>query len=155
MISRFIKNNFKVILAIIITAIICISGAVFATGYFARDITYKNGKNVEEALNELYLRKEEKCISKKVTIVNGANNIDIGFIPKRMLLTNEQNGIFIVYDESISKTHVFMKYEYNGKTYLDANEITDSITGSTHIGKIDSTVIFYGTGTLEWNLIAE
>lgn len=47
------KKNFKIIIAIIITAIICTSGTVYAVSYMAKDIKYKD-KTVEDALNELY-----------------------------------------------------------------------------------------------------
>lgn len=51
--KTYLKNNFKILLAIIVTAIVCISGSVYATmQYQANQIEYKNGKNVEEALNE-------------------------------------------------------------------------------------------------------
>ena len=58
MINSFIKKNLEIILAVVVTAIICISGTVFATGYFASDVKYKKEDgtetNVEKALNELY-----------------------------------------------------------------------------------------------------
>ena len=90
MITRFIRNNLKIILAIIITAIICISGAVFATGYFAKDIIYKDGKNVEETLNDLYSKLNNidnydnktytqeglSVYDNRATIVNGGYYID-------------------------------------------------------------------------------
>ncbi len=47
------KKNFKIIMTIIITAIICTSGTVYAVSYMAKDIKYKD-KTVEDALNELY-----------------------------------------------------------------------------------------------------
>ena len=82
MISRFIKNNFKIIVAISITAIICISGTVFATGYLAKDISYKregtNIKNVEEALNELYSTNNVKLydMRNKTTIIDNEGGND-------------------------------------------------------------------------------
>lgn len=64
MINRFIKNNFKIMIAVSLTAIICISGTVFATGYFASDVKYKKEDgteiNVDYALNDLYQSKKEK-----------------------------------------------------------------------------------------------
>lgn len=95
MISRFIKNNLKIILAVVVTAIICISGAVFATGYFAKDIIYKDGKNVEEALNDLYSK---------------LNNID-NYDNK----TYTQEGLS-VYDNRAAIV--------NGGYYIDENGIT-------------------------------
>lgn len=50
------KKNIKMILTIVITAIICISGTTYAaTKYLASDITYKD-TTIEKALNELYIK---------------------------------------------------------------------------------------------------
>ena len=58
----WIKSKLKYILIIGITAIICISGTVFATGYLAKDVSYTreetNIKSVEEALNDLYAKEK-------------------------------------------------------------------------------------------------
>lgn len=68
--KKIIKNNLKVVLAIIITAIICISTTAYAiTKIYARDITFTatnenfTATNVEDAINELY---------------ENASNIDLG-----------------------------------------------------------------------------
>lgn len=60
-IKQFFKENLKVILAIIITAILATGTMVLASyNYFAKDIEYKKSDgtkiNVENALNELYTR---------------------------------------------------------------------------------------------------
>ena len=59
--KKKIKANFKIIIAIVITAIICISTTVYASyKYFAKDIgfTPKNENwqvdNLEDAVNDLY-----------------------------------------------------------------------------------------------------
>lgn len=52
--KQLIKNNLKVLIAIILTAIICIGGSVYATIRMQADeIGYKDG-TVEDALNNLY-----------------------------------------------------------------------------------------------------
>ena len=48
----FLKKNLKVIIAFIF-GIVLTSGVLYAT-ISAKGITYKNGKNVEDALNDLY-----------------------------------------------------------------------------------------------------
>ena len=74
--KKFFKNNLKTILAVSATAVICISGTVFATGYFAKDINYtregSNVKNVAEALNDLYLNNQVKLydIKNKTTLID-------------------------------------------------------------------------------------
>lgn len=53
--KNFIRNNLKTILVAGVTAIICISGTAFAAyQYQASKIEYKDGKSVEEALNDLF-----------------------------------------------------------------------------------------------------
>ena len=50
----FIKNNVKIMVAIIVTAVLCVSGTVYATTkYLSSDVTYKD-TTVENALNDLY-----------------------------------------------------------------------------------------------------
>ena len=52
--KKLMKNNLKVFIAIILTAIICISGTAYAAIRIQADeIGYKNG-TVEDALNDLY-----------------------------------------------------------------------------------------------------
>ena len=52
--KNFIKNKIKVIFAIIVIAVLCISGTVYATTkYLSSDVTYKD-TTVENALNDLY-----------------------------------------------------------------------------------------------------
>ena len=63
---RFIKNNIKVIIAVIITAIICVSTTVYAYGQYAKDISFTPSTeswqvdNVEDAINDLYKMKNIK-----------------------------------------------------------------------------------------------
>ena len=52
--KNFIKNNIKAISTIIVTAVLCISGTVYATTkYLSSDVTYKD-TTVENALNDLH-----------------------------------------------------------------------------------------------------
>lgn len=71
--NKFIKTNLKTILAVFATAIICISGTVFATlEYQASQVEYKDGKSVEQALNELY----NQYSNYEVVLENGNGGID-------------------------------------------------------------------------------
>ena len=84
--KRFIKNNLKVFVTMIITTIIVGSVSVYAASqYFAKDISFKptnenfkkeNGEsidNVEDALNELYKKtssnKEDSCNTNLIGLV--------------------------------------------------------------------------------------
>lgn len=52
---KFLKKNFKLIVGIIIGAILISGISVYATTtYLASQVTYKDGKTVEQALNNLY-----------------------------------------------------------------------------------------------------
>ena len=52
---NFIKRNIKIIITVIITSIICISGTTIATYmYSASEIKYNEQMSVENALNDLY-----------------------------------------------------------------------------------------------------
>ena len=65
--KKFIKNNLKVFITILITAIICISGTVYAAIKIqASEIGY-NDTTVDQALNDLY------------TTSNRFNSINISF----------------------------------------------------------------------------
>lgn len=67
--KKKIRINFKIIIAVIITAIICVSTTVYASyNYFAKDIgfTPKNENwqvdNLEDAINDLYENKENNLV---------------------------------------------------------------------------------------------
>lgn len=51
---KLLKNNYKLIIGIIIGILLIGGISVYASTYLASQITYKNGKSVESALNELY-----------------------------------------------------------------------------------------------------
>ena len=56
--KKFIKNNVKIISTIIVTAVLCISGTVYATTkYLSNDVTYKD-TTVKSVLNDLYEKVE-------------------------------------------------------------------------------------------------
>ena len=51
-----LKKNIKLIIGFLIGVILASGITAYAAGIFANQVTYKNGKTVEEALNELYNR---------------------------------------------------------------------------------------------------
>lgn len=99
MINSFIKKNLEIILAVVVTAIICISGTVFATGYFASDVKYKKEDgtetNVEKALNELYLLNIGIHMNKGTGIISEQNYFSInnlGYKPSEIwLIANKES----------------------------------------------------------------
>ena len=56
-----IKRN-SIIIGFVVALMILVSGiSVYATAtYYASQVTYKNGKTVEQALNELYASKDNR-----------------------------------------------------------------------------------------------
>ena len=80
---KFLRNNLKVIIAFIIGVLIASGITVYATSYFASNVTYKEGKSVEFALNDLY----EKTNSAVVT--NGTNDKKYKLIDEFKTNTNQ------------------------------------------------------------------
>ena len=116
--KKFIGNNLKIILAIFATAIICISGTIFATyQYQASQVEY-NGQSVESALNELYSKKADIDLLWK----NPDSNIDF---PSQNISLNLSNysGIIILgrYDNS-GKWKEITNYKYIEKNKTDVLE---------------------------------
>lgn len=52
------KNKVSIVIAFIIGVILSSCVTVYATSYFAKDISYKDGKSVADALNYLYSNEE-------------------------------------------------------------------------------------------------
>ena len=129
------KKNFKIIISIIITAIICTSGTVYAVSYMAKDIKYKD-KTVEDALNELYSNSSNKYFrynkaSKNVEVYNSKLNkwISIKHYNAGLPITGELylNGNASIDFEKINRT------TYSGITYTLNNDHI-FINGNTNGG---------------------
>ena len=75
--KKFIKNNLKVFVSIILTAIICITGSVYAVIRIQADeIGYKDG-TVEDALNNLYATTDTYRVVDSVCTYSFNNMLDI------------------------------------------------------------------------------
>lgn len=71
-------KNFKVLIAILTTAVICISGTTLAAiKYQASEVKYKDNKTVEQALNELYDSRNLKYIIKDGKINQNICNMGV------------------------------------------------------------------------------
>ena len=70
-----IKQMKGIIISFIIGVIIASSIAVYATNYFAKDITYKDNKSVADALNELYDIKNSNYVIKDGKISSNVGNL--------------------------------------------------------------------------------
>lgn len=157
MITRVIRNNFKIILAVGLTAIICISGTAFATGYFAGDISYKKADgtqiNVETALNELY----SKDINKRSLMVNDTNRdeYDIPEGVKEIYVFVSRGTTNIPYTITISGTEILnnelvsntSRVDVNMAVYIDIYKIT--LTGNS--GKITLSRSGGNAASQAWN----
>ena len=114
--KKIFKSNLKVVVAVVITAIICITGSVYAAreifasnvSYEPSDTTWKktNGEdieNVEDAINELYTKAGSECISNSFDIVESCDTTTgcklLNFNPSVLLIyypttSNNQEAIW-------------------------------------------------------------
>lgn len=139
--KNFIKNNIKVIFAIIVIAVLCISGTVYATTkYLSSDVTYKD-TTVDKALDELYV---ERTINKPfdASADTSSNDTAIGNDFEK----NKKYLCFLQYRNDVNNLSVkgadLIFYDYSGG-YLDyryatevayikatSNAVTFSISGA-------------------------
>lgn len=73
---KILRNKFKTIALIILGIVIGSSITVYATGYFSKDIMYKKGEQeitVEDALNELFNKKNENSAMGVISVSSDAN----------------------------------------------------------------------------------
>ena len=122
--KRIIKNNLRVVIAIIITAIVCISTTAYAAyNYYAKDISFTPSneswkvENVEDAINDLYLSKKTNMKYVTGSAMDGvrtvtANNFEVG---EYYLCISNTKGLIITY--SINGADII--YELNNKDMLD------------------------------------
>lgn len=157
MINSFIKKNLEIILAVVVTAIICISGTVFATGYFASDVKYKKEDgtetNVEKALNELYNKIKNASMLTilddnrgEYEIPNGVKEIYV-FVSRgttNIPYTITISGTEIVKNEIISNTS---RTDVNMAVYIDIYKVT--LTGNS--GKIQLSRSGGNADSQAWN----
>lgn len=151
--KRFIKNNLKVFVAIIITTIIVGSVSVYAaTTYFAKDISFTpsdNNKangftatNVEDALNELY-KKSSNSLGTHFKFKSSMNkqNFNLGFSP---------NYIACVVDFVNNKNYVNITYNKD----FDANNVVRSNGASSEKQNLNTWFTITDSGLI-WNINTE
>ena len=95
---KFLKNNLKLIIGFIVGVILASSITVYATICFAKDITYKNGKSVEDALNELYS-------NKRATLLWTNNSKSSAFNPQTISLDLSTYKYVLIITESNVSTN--------------------------------------------------
>ena len=144
---KFIKNNFKVIIGIVIIAIFISGISVYATAtYLASQVTYKDGKNVASALDELYEKSNKtsgelflellmkKQISCQHNYTDGysaftyINNLDFSNIKKityhfNISTNNSSYQTCYLYD-NVKKSYIFYDTTSNNAT-ININGATD------------------------------
>ena len=140
------KNKLKIILSIFVTAIICISGTIFATyQYQASQVEY-NGKSVESVLNELYSKKTDIDLLWK----NPDCNIDF---PSQNISLNLSNytGIIILgrYAANPGEFKEINNYKYIEKNKKDVFETIYDVSGNDIAYRsilVTDTEVQIGTG---------
>lgn len=113
------------ILAIVITAIICISGTVYATTkYLASDVTYKD-TTVDKALDELHI---ERTINKNPDIQARGSTDTANYIIDNNFEYNKKYLCFLQYRHAVNNLSVdgaeLIFYNYNS-AYLDGKYSTE------------------------------
>ena len=150
----FFKKNIKWIITVIILIILTNGISLYAvTTYLASEVSYKEGRTVESALDDLYskIQSGEGLTWKydEITVTcDGSRSwtdfYDCGFRPSYCFYQGEYSGgiyAFSWYDESDSKFYI---YDSNNRGIYD---------GSPFLELTDTGVKFIGwgnlTGTLE------
>lgn len=156
---KFLKKNFKLIVGIIIGAILISGISVYATTtYLASQVTYKDGKTVEQALNNLYeiydeLQNNSLADIENVELISkgldGNITIPAGF--RYVIITNVYFGAhsgkkeeYIEKAKLLSYTNsTIIKQESSGKEYTYASDGVWLI-----VAKINDTTL---TSNFEFN----
>ena len=139
----------EVIISFIVGIILASSIAVYAAAINAKDVDYtKPGTttaiSVETALNELYSKKsttkgtEWNCGT--LLAVKGDNNIDVGFVPSRIVFTLSTDGTTCVYNSDKSTTQTYTCHASAIATF----PLNSDSTSSSHIKSIGTTTVFKG-----------
>lgn len=143
--KKFIKNNIKTFMTILITTIIVGSVSVYAASqYFAKDISFtptnenfkkENGEpidNVEDAINELYERENKFFFDSSNMITNVAyykgNRLNGQKVS--LILTKGKYLVFVANDHSLgNNTNYTTNGEYNKNTLSLSNGKCELIKG--------------------------
>lgn len=124
---RFLKDKKGIIISFIIGVIIASSITVYATSYFAKDITYKDGKSVEYALNDLYSKALATENIKFYQFEHTANtqfDYDFGFIPSKFLAFMQlPDGRYVTISLNITSNSLVSTVSDNGSLdgYISMN----------------------------------
>ena len=125
---EFLKEKKGIIISFIIGVILASSITVYATSYFAKDITYKDGKTVEYALNDLYTKigtgkgvKDTLYISSND--VGDSYNYVCNFEPSFVLVYMQHNNSAWVYYNSTNYAISFPGscVQYNNLITVNSN----------------------------------
>ena len=149
--KKFIKNNLKVFVTMVITTIIVGSVSVYAASqYFAKDITFtptndnfkkENGEpidNVEDALNELY----DQIGNQRNYLIVDTNTT----ILKNVKITGHK------INATLQKIDTISWYNTNLKFTVEPGDYKFTITGSTYGRFVFSPVNQYTSSIFDGNI---
>lgn len=148
---RFLKEKKGIIISFIIGVIIASSITVYATSYFAKDIAYKEGKNVEQALDDLYLKSQTSDNCKYFEFnheINTQFNYDFGFVPSSFIafmkvsdgiyltisLNNTSNGLIATTSDNFSMNSYFT---------MNSTKLTSNLDSSWYAYSKSYTIYVY------------
>lgn len=139
----------EVIIAFIIGIILASSIAVYAATINAKDVDYKDGKTVEYALNELYRigTENKKQNSGTFSSVVGVNEINIGFVPSKIVFT-KGNGVTCCYNSEISNSNTYTCNSTGVHTYSLNSDSTDANAKILSVGV--TTKLYASSANESW-----
>lgn len=139
--KRIIKNNLRVVIAIIITAIVCISTTAYAAyNHYAKDISFTPSneswkvENVEDAINDLYLSKKTNMKYVTSAAMDGDRTVTVNKfeVGEYYMCTANTRGLINTY--SVTGADVIQEVHNHGLLdYLYSNYITYIKAESTTI----------------------
>lgn len=149
--NKFLKNNLKVFVAVVISGIIFGGIGVYAASqYFAKDISFtpsdekfkkENGEpidNVEDALNELY--KINGSDSNKYNCISGTFDASVCMTNDKCLIEDKiKPSLFVIRNYNTGQIHVYNEMTSSTKyvSYAGNNSVSEG-TLSTYYEISDS-----------------
>lgn len=148
---KFLKEKKCIIISFIIGVIIASSITVYATSYFAKDVTYKDGKSVEYALNDLYLKFQASDNCKYFEFNHAAStqfDYDLGFVPSSFLAVYRiSNGVIItITSNTVTNGLIALSsdgFNFNSNYAVNSTKLTSSMSTNWQIYRESYTVYVY------------
>ena len=120
--KKFIKNNLKVFIAILITAIICISGTVYAAIKIQASAIEYNDTPLDEVLDDLYTTVDNSVLNQFTFNFCGIHNFNQNYGGSSMIKLND-----------FSNYKYFKFVNYYANEYVSSCIIRASVNNSSNV----------------------